>query len=195
MVAILRKIGLPAERCRELFDLARRNKSAVKQLSTATFGYFEAFAAAGMQENETEGQLRIAIPCSPVTRRGFLKAIEQGLGHKPTVEEILAPLLEGGKLNEETIAAIRLDVESLMRPTTTKEGGDGKEKEEGVRRRVESARSPCHARMRPHPREALNAIRELPAPVPSGMAARSLLSASSRRMSPQPGRAPNAFAG
>jgi hypothetical protein len=118
------KIGLPAERCRELFDLARRNKGAGKQLSTAVFGYFEAFAAAGMQENATEGHLPITIRCSTVTRRGFLKAIEQDLGHKPSVEEVLAPLLEGGKLNEETVAAIRLDIESLILPskrTTRKE--------------------------------------------------------------------------
>ena len=107
-------IGLPAERCRELFDLVRRNKAAAeKPLSTAVFGYFEAFAAAGMQENATEGQLPITIPCSPVTRRGFLKAIEQDFGHKPMVEEVLAPLLEGGKLHEETVAAIRRDIENL----------------------------------------------------------------------------------
>ena len=79
----------------------------------AVFGYFEAFAAAGMLENKTEGQLPITIRCSPVTRRGFLNAMEQGLGHKPTVEEVLAPLLEGGKLHDETVAAVRRDIETL----------------------------------------------------------------------------------
>ena len=108
------KIGLPAERCRELFDLVRRNKGAGRQLSTAVFGYFEAFAAAGMQETAAEGNLPIAIRCSPVTRRGFLKAIEQDLGRKPSAEEVLAPLLEGGALNEETVAAIRRDIENLV---------------------------------------------------------------------------------
>lgn len=110
------RIGLPTEQCRELFDLARRNKGQGKPLSASVFGYFEAFAAAGMQENATKEHLPIAIRCSPVTRRGFLKTIEQNLGRTPTVDEILAPLLEGGKLNEATVTAIRLDIESLTVP-------------------------------------------------------------------------------
>lgn len=111
------KIGLPTEQCRELFNLARRNAGKGKPLSASVFGYFEAFAAAAMQENATEAHLPIAIRCSPVTRRGFLKTIEQNLGRKPTVDEVLAPLLEGGNLNEATVTAIRLDIESLTLPS------------------------------------------------------------------------------
>jgi hypothetical protein len=110
------KIGLAVERCRELLDLARRNKCNAKHLSTAIFGYFEAFAVAGIKENEIPGQLPIAIPCNPGVRRGFLKAIGQQLERETTSEDVLAPLLEGGKLNEETVAAIRLDVERLTAP-------------------------------------------------------------------------------
>lgn len=107
-------IGLPAERCRELFKLVRcTNVTAEKPLPTGVFGYFEAFAAAGMHENRTEGQVAITIPCSTVTRRGFLKAIEQGLGHRPTSEEVLSALLKGRTLHEDTVAAVRRDIENL----------------------------------------------------------------------------------
>jgi hypothetical protein len=82
-------------------------------LPTAVFGYFQAFAAAGMHENRIEGQVPITIPCSAVTRRGFLKAIELSLEHKPTTEELLSPLLKGGTLHEDIVAAVRRDVENL----------------------------------------------------------------------------------
>jgi hypothetical protein len=122
-----KKIGLAPERCRELFDLARRNKGTAKNLAPAIFGYLQAFAAAGMKEGEVPGQLPITIACNPTARRTFLKALAEQLGHKPTSEEVLAPLLEGGRLNEETIAAIRADVEGLTaepKSRTAKKRGD-----------------------------------------------------------------------
>jgi hypothetical protein len=108
------KINLSVECCRELLALVRQNrKETGKPLSAPALGYLEAFAAAGMDENRTEGQLPIAIRCSPVTRRIYLQSMAEGLGHPPTADEVLSFLAKPAHLQADTMAALHRDVQSL----------------------------------------------------------------------------------
>jgi hypothetical protein len=69
-----------------------------------------------MKEGEIEGQLPITIPCNAGVRRRFLKTLSEQLERAVTSEDVLEPLQQGGRLHDETIVAIRRDVQSLVTP-------------------------------------------------------------------------------